>query len=349
MNKLNKIINLRSDTVSHMSKKMMSALMNAQVGDDVYNDDPTLNNLQDHIANLFGKEKAILTLSGTMSNLISILVHCERGDSAILTKSSHINVYEQGNISSIAGVFPIVIPERSNGTVDLEEVKKCILPENQHFARTKLLCLENTQNLLSGQPLPLSFNRELELFKIKVPIKTHLDGSRLLNAYYFHKTTHPDLKVKDITDGFDSVSMCLSKALRCPLGSVLAGSEEFIKKAHRWRKALGGGFRQAGYIAAAALQSLQDAEKTIKKDHYHAKTLAKKLENQGVKVEKSDTNFVVFEPHTKEPGPEYIKRLEKSGILANTRIDGKVRFVLHGNIEYKDIGEVEKRMFSQNF
>lgn len=346
---MRKIINLRSDTVSKMSQSMIKALSEAQVGDDVYGDDPTLNRLQDHFASMFGKEKGLLTLSGTMSNLISILVHCERGDAALLTKSSHINVYEQGNISSIAGVFPIVIPENPDGTINFEDAKSNIMPENQHFARTKLLCLENTQNLLSGRALPLSFNSELLNFKSKFPINTHLDGSRLLNAYFFHKEKNPSLKVESLTAGFDSVSMCLSKGLRCPLGSILVGSEEFINKAHRWRKALGGGFRQAGYFAAAAFQSLSEAEEVIKQDHLNSKTLASEFKKRGLKVEQSDTNMIVFNPHVDGSSAEYIKRLEKVGILANTRMDGKVRFVFHENIKEEDVEDVVKRMFSKEF
>ena len=335
--------------MSKMSKSMIKALSEAQVGDDVYGDDVTLNRLQDHFASMFGKEKGLLTLSGTMSNLISILAHCERGDAALCTKSSHINVYEQGNISSIGGVFPIVIPENPDGTVSFEDVRRFILPENQHFARTKLLCLENTQNLLSGRALPLGFNSELVQFKSKFPLKTHLDGSRLLNAYFFHKETNPSLKVEDLTEGFDSVSMCLSKGLRCPLGSVLVGSEEFIGRAHRWRKALGGGFRQAGYFAAAAFQSLMEAEEVIRQDHLNTRALGLEFRKRGLKVEQNDTNIIVFDPHVDGSGAEYIGRLGKVGILANTRMDGKVRFVFHENIKEEDVGDVVERMFSQEF
>jgi threonine aldolase len=346
---MKKILDLRSDTVSKMSRSMIEAFSRAEVGDDVYSDDPTLNHLQDHVARMFKKEKGLLTLSGTMSNLLSILVHCNRGESAILQLHGHINCYEQGNISSIAGVFPVPIEETSEGTVNFEEVRSKMLPNNEHFTKSTLLCMENTFNFLSGKALPLSFNSELVTFKSQVPIKAHLDGSRLLNAFYFHKASCPALEEHQLTEGFDSVCICLSKALRCPLGSVLVGSAEFIEKARRWRKALGGGFRQAGYLAAAALTSLQEAEKTIVKDHQNAKRLASLFAEKGVSVEKSDTNFVVFQPHLPGTQGEYLKRLKNVGILAGPRLDGRIRLVLHENITEDDVDQVVSRIFSKEF
>lgn len=325
---------------------MLSALSKAEVGDDVYKDDPTLNYLQEKVAKMFNKEKALLTLSGTMSNLLSILSHSKRGESAIYGEHSHINIYEQGNISSIAGVFPIPIPENADSTISLSEAKSRILPSNEHFSQTTLLCMENTNNYLAGKALPLSFNAELVSFKEQTGLKTHLDGSRLFNAYYFHKASKPSLKLEEIVQGFDSVCFCLSKALRCPLGSVLLGSEEFIDRARRWRKALGGGFRQAGYVAAAALVSLEEAESVIGRDHLNAARLADLLEGRGVKVWRSDTNFVVFKPHLDMNAQEYVKKLAEKGVLAGPRLNGTVRMVFHENVGSEDVEEVFERIFS---
>ena len=325
---------------------MLSALSKAEVGDDVYKDDPTLNHLQEKVAKMFNKEKALLTLSGTMSNLLSILSHSNRGESAIYPVHSHINIFEQGNISSIAGVFPIPIPENADSTIDFSEAKSRILPSNEHFSQTTLLCMENTNNHLAGKALPLAFNSDLLRFKQQTGLKTHLDGSRLFNAYYFHKKSQPDLRLEDVVQGFDSLCFCLSKALRCPLGSVLVGSEEFIGKARRWRKALGGGFRQAGYVAAAALVSLDEAERVIGDDHLNAARLADLLEGRGVQVSRSDTNFVVFRPHLDMPTGDYVKKLAEQGVLAGPRLNGAVRMVFHENIKSEDVEEIFKRVFS---
>jgi threonine aldolase len=337
MKALKRIVDLRSDTVTRMSESMHQALRNAAVGDDVYDDDPTLNKLQDTVAKLFGKERGLLTLSGTMSNLISILVHCKRGEYAIIQEHSHINVYEQGNIASIAGIFPVIIPEEPDATYDLAKLKSKILPSNQHFAIPSLVTMENSFNFLAGKALPLDFPKKLSAFAKQHGLKTHLDGSRLLNSYYFHKETNKDLKEKDLTEHFDSVCMCLSKGLRCPLGSVLVGSDEFIRQAHRWRKALGGGFRQAGYIAAAALQSLEEASKVFPEDQKHAREMAAGLEKLGYEIFPSDTNFVVFKPRTKLNITEYVAKAKEAGIYASQRLDGSIRAVLHENIKSEDI------------
>ena len=346
MRAVKKLIDLRSDTVSRMSNSMLKALQSAEVGDDVYSDDPTLKRLESTVAHMLGKERGLFTISGTMSNLISILVHCTRGDSAIIGERSHINIYEQGGISSIASIFPIVIPESPDGTLDISTIKKKILPENPHFSPVKLVCLENTHNYLMGKALPLGAPQTLSNFSKEFGIKTHIDGSRILNAYYHHKANNPLLQLKELTEGIDSLCMCLSKALRCPIGSVLVGSDEFIHKALRWRKVIGGGIRQGGYVAAAALQSIGEMEISVPRDNYHATLFAKELKRIGVESNIPDTNIVVFRPVTTKSPQEYSLALQENGVLANPRIDGSIRIVFHPDIDEEDlqntIGVIEK-------
>jgi threonine aldolase len=332
-----KIIDLRSDTVTRMSASMMKALVSAEVGDDLYKDDPNINRLEEKVAQMFGMRKGLLAISGTMSNLLAILAHCQKGDSAILGELSHINVYEQGNIASIANVHTIKIPEQADSTLSLSEIESRILPENIHFAKTTLISLENTHNYLGGKVLPLSYPKLLGDYCKTKGIKLHLDGSRLLNAYYHHKEHNPNLKVSDITQGYDSVCMCLSKGLRSPLGSILAGSEEFIDKAKRWRKAIGGAIRQGGYICAAASQSIDESGEFIPADHRKTKLIYNELIKLGCEAVSPETNILIFKLNTKIPLTEVADQIKEKGILISPRPDGKIRIVLHADVEESSI------------
>jgi threonine aldolase len=344
MRALKRIVDLRSDTVTRMSESMHQALRNAEVGDDVYKDDPSINKLEETVAKLLGKERGLLTFSGTMSNLISILVHCKRGEYAIIPERSHISLYEQGSIASVAGIFPLMVPEEPDSTYDLAKLKSKILPNTPHFSIASLVTMENSFNFMAGKAMPLDFPKKLSAFAKQHGLKTHLDGARLLNSYYFHKETNKDLKEKDLTEHFDSVCMCLSKGLRCPQGSVLVGSDEFISQARRWRQALGGGTRQGGYVAAAALQSLEEASKVFPQDHKHAKQIATALAKLGHEVVPSDTNFVVFRPRTKLSVPEYLDKAKEAGIYANQQLDGSIRALLHENIKSEDVEYAIKQL-----
>lgn len=332
-----RLVDLRSDTVSQMSKGMIKALESAKVGDDVYGDDPTLNFLQEKIAKMFGMEKGLYTPSGTMSNLISILVHCSRGNSAIIGEHSHINAYEQGGISLIANVFPVSLKENPDGTLDLSQVKKKILPENPHFPRTKLIAVENTYNFLAGKALPLEYPSVLSKFCKENGLKLHVDGSRIFNAYFYHKEKNPDLSISEMTEGFDSACVCLSKALQCPVGSVLVGSEKFINEAIRWRKVLGGGLRQGGYIAAAALESMKNMHVSIPNDHKNVRIFSKGLQRIGVNCNEPETNMTVFRPNSSKSPHEYTLALQEFGILANPRVDGSFRVVTHPGVSEEDM------------
>ncbi|OMJ90712.1 hypothetical protein SteCoe_6887 [Stentor coeruleus] len=337
MKAVKRIVDLRSDTVTKFSESMLQALVKAEVGDDVYHDDPGVNQLQERVAKMMGKEKGLFTVSGTMSNLLSILSHCKRGESAVLGTYCHINAYEQGNIASIAGVMPMPVNENSDGTFDFDVLATKILPPDQHFTKTTLITFENTHNKFIGKALPFGYDKKVSEFAVKHGVKTHLDGSRLLNAYYYHKERNPNIKEKDLTEGYDSICMCFTKGLRCPIGSVLVGTDEFIAKAHRWRKALGGGFRQIGYIAAAAMQSLDEAETIFTRDHKLASMLHRELINAEIKCEPLETNFVNYWPKTDLKLPEYVARLKDNGILVGGRIDGSVRMVCHAGVNEDDV------------
>ena len=228
---LQKIIDLRSDTVSRMSPKMIEALCLDRVGQIHLKANPILNQLEEKVAKMFGKEKALFTISGTMSNLLAVFSHCKPGETAIIGRYSHINMYEQGGISSIAGVKPTQVDENPDGTLDFSVVSSKILPLNPAFSPTTLIASENSYNYLIGKVLPLDYPKRLSDFCKPKNIKTHLDGARLLNSFYHHKEKHPNLEIKDLTKDFDSISMCFSKCLRTPIGSILAGSEEFIYNA----------------------------------------------------------------------------------------------------------------------
>ena len=334
---LKKIIDLRSDTVTRMSQSMIEALKHADVGDDVYDDDPTLKKLEATVAKMLGKERGIFTIGGTMSNLIAIMAHCSRGETALIGQGSHIQVYEQGGIASIANVFPNPVPELPDGSFDLSVLQSKILPPNPHFSVTTLVALENTYNYLGGVVLSLDYPSQIAKFCKENNLKLHLDGSRLLNAYYHHKKKNPQLKVSDLTEQFDSSCMCLTKVLRCPLGSILVGSDEFISKALRIRKILGGGIRQIGYIAAAALQSLEESKELIPIIHKNTKTFASELKKLGIVCNDPQSNIVIFWPQSKLTGNDFSMKLKENGVLANSRLDGSIRIIFHPDVDEQDL------------
>ncbi|KAJ8318402.1 hypothetical protein KUTeg_003493 [Tegillarca granosa] len=251
---------------------MREAMASAEVGDDVFGEDPTVNELQKKCASLFGKEDALFVPTGTMGNLISVMTHCrERGLEAILGTKSHIFIHEQGGISQVAGVLASTIENNPDGTFDIDKIKERIrLTDDPHFPYTRLICLENTQNMCGGKVLPMSFMQDVYGLASELGLKVHLDGARLMNA-----ATALNVPPSEILKYVDSASMCFSKGLACPVGSIIAGTKPFIKQAKRTRKLLGGGMRQAGVLAAAALYSIDNIIPRLHIDHQHAQMLAK--------------------------------------------------------------------------
>ncbi|TKB08664.1 low-specificity L-threonine aldolase [Desulforhopalus sp. IMCC35007] len=321
------MIDLRSDTVTRPSEQMRAIMVEAQVGDDVYGDDPSVNFLQEKIARLTGFESALFTASGTQANLIGIMSHCERGDEYIVGQQAHTYRYEAGGAAVLGSIQPQPIEYEADSTIDLSKVEEKIKPDDVHFARTRLLCLENTQN---GKALPLSYLKEASDFCKRHSLKLHLDGARLFNA-----ASEQKVEAKTITSHFDSTSICLSKGLGAPVGSVLCGSKAFIEKAKRWRKMVGGGMRQAGILAAAGSYALDHNLTRLQEDHDHARRLAEGLRQiPGVAVTSVATNMVFFQVPTSTT-EALAQHLKDHGILISP---GKTtRLVTHLDVSGDDI------------
>jgi threonine aldolase len=248
---------------------MRQAMLNAELGDDVYGDDPTVNHLESYIADLTGKEAALLCTSGTQSNLVALLAHCQRGDEYIVGQEAHTYKYEGGGAAVLGSIQPQPIDFEADCTLDLDKVKAKLKADNPHFARSRLLCLENT---CGGRVLPLDYHSRAAEFCATQGLALHLDGARLFNA-----TQQQGVTAQDITRHYDSVSLCMSKGLGAPVGSLLVGDRAFIAEARKWRKMLGGGMRQAGIIAAACLYALEHNIDGLSVDHEHARLLAQGL------------------------------------------------------------------------
>ncbi len=267
-----KTIDLRSDTVTQPTPEMREAMAKADVGDDVYGEDSTVNRLQEIAAETLGKEAALFVPSGTMGNLIAVLSHCGRGDEVILGNQAHIFRYEAGGISALGGVHSYQVPNQADGRILLEDIKYAVRGRDPHEAITSLIALENTQNRCGGSVLPLDYTNEIGEFAKEHELGLHLDGARIFNA-----AAALSAPAKELAAPFDSVTFCLSKGLSAPVGSVLCGSREFITKAHRLRKQLGGGMRQAGILAAAGIIAVEKMTKRLREDHARAQKLAKGL------------------------------------------------------------------------
>lgn len=266
------IIDLRSDTVTLPTPAMRQAMADAELGDDVYSEDPTVNRLQEKAAALLGKDAGLFVASGTMSNLVAILAHCQRGDEVILGNLAHSFLFEAGGISALGGVHSCQILNQHDGTLNLDDILNAIRPDDSHFPRTRLVVLENTHNRCGGVPLGIEYTQSVADLVHDHDIKLHLDGARLFNAAVAMETD-----AKRLASPADSVSICLSKGLCAPVGSILCGSNEFIQQAHRIRKQLGGGMRQAGVLAAAGIVALDSMINRLAEDHENAKLLAEGL------------------------------------------------------------------------
>jgi threonine aldolase len=271
------VVDLRSDTVTRPSAGMRRAMAEAEVGDDVFGDDPTVNRLQAHAAELLGFEAALFFPSGTQSNLAALMTHCQRGDEVILGQEAHTYVHEAGGAAVLGSIHSHVIANRPDGTLDLLQVDAAIKPDDPHYPRTRLLALENT---IGGRAVARGYLEQALALARRRALATHLDGARLFNAAVALGTT-----AKNLCAGFDSVSVCLSKGLGAPVGTLLLGSRDFIARATRTRKILGGGMRQVGLLAAAGLYALEHNVSCLAIDHDHAARLARGLAGLGLPVE----------------------------------------------------------------
>jgi threonine aldolase len=326
---MKKMIDLRSDTVTRPSAAMRQVMAEAEVGDDVYGDDPTVNSLEELAAEMLGFESALFTTSGTQANLVAILAHCGRGDEYIVGQTAHTYRYEAGGAAVFGSVQPQPIEFEADSTLDLTKVAEKIKPDDFHFARTRLFCLENTQN---GKALPLSYLKEAGQFARSHKLAIHLDGARLMNAAVKQK-----LEVRQITTNFDSVSLCLSKGLGAPAGSLLCGSVSFINEARKWRKMAGGGMRQAGMLAAAGIYALQNNIKRLAEDHQHASLIAAELSGyQHIQVTRhpAQTNMVFITMEASMAG-DMAEFLRDQNILISP--GATTRLVTHLDISDKDV------------
>ena len=267
-------IDLRSDTITLPTDEMRKAMENAEVRDDVYQEDPTINRLEKLAATKVGKEAALFVPSGTMGNLIAVLAHCQRGEEVILGAESHICYYEVGGISAVAGVIPSTILGDSKGALTPQAVDKALREENIHYPETSLICLENTHNRAGGTIYPIQLTKEIYQLAHQRNIQVHLDGARIFNAA-IALNLEPSVLAKEV----DSVMFCLSKGLSAPVGSILDGSRKFIEKARKQRKMLGGGMRQAGILAAAGIIALEKMVERLRENHNNARILGEGLSN----------------------------------------------------------------------
>jgi threonine aldolase len=325
------LIDLRSDTVTRPPAGMRDAMARAPVGDDVFGDDPSVNALQERIAELLGFEAALFMASGTQSNLCALMSHCERGDEYLAGQMAHTYRFEGGGGAVLGGIQPQPIAHQADGTLALQDIEAAIKPDDAHFARTRLLCLENT---IGGQVLPPAYVEAATALARRHGLATHLDGARIFNA-----AVAGGVPVRDIARGFDSVSVCFSKGLGAPVGSALCGSKAFIARAHRWRKMTGGGMRQAGVLAAAALYALDHHVERLAEDHANARRLAEGLQGlPGVAVQAPETNMVfvdVAPGQDRRDGGNVVDRARAQGVLCTGLY--RLRFVTHLDVSRSDI------------
>jgi len=333
-----KTIDLRSDTVTLPPEEMREAICRAELGDDVFGEDPTVNALEERAADRFGKEAALLVVSGTMGNLISVLAHCGRGSEVILGDQSHTFYYEAGGISALGSVHPHTIPNAVDGTLPLELIEAAVRPDNVHFPRTGLICLENTHNRCGGAALPQTYMEEVADLAARHDIPVHLDGARIFNA-----AVALGANVADLTARVDSLTFCLSKGLSAPIGSVVCGSKKFVAEARRIRKVVGGGMRQAGIIAAAGIVALETMVQRLAEDHSNAAHLAQGiagLKGLTVDADRVQTNIVYFDVTTEKFTAEtLVASLDAQGVQMLALGPNRIRAVTHYGIGREDIDQ----------
>ncbi len=328
-----RIVDLRSDTVTQPSEEMRQAIATAELGDDVYGEDPTVNALENMASEMLGKEAGLLVTSGTMGNFVSILAQCERGQEIILGEQTHIYNAEGGGASTLGGVAFHPIPNTNIGTLDLNQVENAVRFGNIHWSPTAMVAIENTQNACGGIPITPSYMSDLSKIAKSNGLRVHVDGARLFNAAVCLETPASEL-VKDA----DTVTFCLSKGLSAPVGSIVCGDKTTIAKAREWRKTLGAGMRQAGIIAAAGIVALNTMIERLSDDHANAKRLAKGLNSIpgfSIDPESVKTNLVFAEPP--EAPYDLINQINNRGVLINARPGGTWRLTTHYGITSEDV------------
>lgn len=331
------LIDLRSDTVTHPTDEMRRAMAIAEVGDDVYEEDPTVNRLQKEAATLLEKEAALFVPSGTMGNLAAILTHCQRGDEVILGNLSHTFLFEVGGIAALGGVHSHQLPNQPDGSLALEDIRAAIRPDDVHHPATRLICLENTHNRCGGTFQSVEYTRQVGQLAQAHGLKVHLDGARLFNAATaIAEQSGENVRqiARELAQAVDSVTFCLSKGLCAPVGSLLCGSEAFIRQARRVRKMLGGGMRQAGILAAAGLIAMEKMIDRLHEDHRRARALANGLRNiPGLVLDSGTpaTNMVFLGLKEDVPwsAPQIAARLREKGVLVGAIGERRFRLVTH--------------------
>ena len=319
------VYDFRSDTVTKPTPGMRDAMYRAEVGDDVHREDPTINKLENKVAELFDMEAGLYVSSGTQGNLTALLSHCQRGDEYIVGQIAHTYKYEGGGAAVLGSIQPQPLDLSDDGTIDLEKARKVIKPDDEHYAITRLLCLENTQ---FGKALPMSYLEEAGQFVRDHSLSLHLDGARVFNA-----AVKWGVDVSEVTRQFDSVSACFSKGLGAPVGSMVCGSRDFIAECLRWRKLLGGGMRQAGIVAAAALYAVENHVERLAEDHENAEYLAGKLQEVDeieIDFHENQTNMV-FVKISDDECEKLCKFLHSRGILIEA--GSPLRLVAHLDVD----------------
>ncbi len=330
------IVDLRSDTLTKPTPAMRRAMAEAEVGDDVFGEDPTVNRLEEMAAERLGKEAGLFVASGTMGNLVSLLAHCNRGDEIILGDNSHTFYSEQGGAAAIAGIHPRTIPNQLDGKLAVKDIEAAIRPDDIHHPISRLIVLENTHNRRNGSPLEAAYMRSVKDLADKYKLKIHVDGARIFNA-----AVALNVNPKDLVAVSDSVSFCLSKGLAAPVGSLICGRQDFINEARRARKLVGGGMRQAGVLAAAGIVALTEMTERLAEDHANAHKLAEGLaEIPGLSIDPAmiKTNIAYFGT-TREDlfEDELVRRLDKEGVKISTMGPRLLRAVTYYQITEEDI------------
>jgi threonine aldolase len=334
-----RIVDMRSDTITQPTSSMRRAMFEAEVGDDVFGEDPTVNRLEEMVAERLGKEAALFVASGTMANLVSQLTHCGRGDEIILGDQSHMFFYEQGGSAALGGIHPRSLPNKPDGTIALADIEAAIRPDDVHFPKTKLIVLENTHNRCNGRPLDAGYIHSVAELARRYGLKLHVDGARLFNA-----ATALGVAAEDLVAEADSVSICLSKGLAAPVGSVVCGTEDYIAQARRNRKVVGGGMRQAGVLAAAGIVAITEMVDRLTDDHENAGKLAEGLANMAglsIDPEMVLTNIVYFDVVKENITARILaENLDRQGIRLLPTGQNRLRAVTNYHVTSSDIDYV---------
>ena len=322
-------IDLRSDTVTKPTPEMREAMAEADVGDDVYGDDPTVNRLEELAAGMLGKEAALFVPSGTMGNLIALLVHCQRGHEVIVGNRSHIYLNEAGGMSALGGIQPCPVENQPDGMLAIDDILASIRTEDVHHPITRLICLENTQNICGGVPLTIEYTRQVGDLARQNGLSLHIDGARIFNA-----AAAQNVPVEELVEPADSVMFCLSKGLAAPIGSMLVGSSEFMKRARHIRKMLGGGMRQVGVVAAAGIISLEKMTRRLSEDHARARKLAdglRQIKGLVVDPQSPHTNMVYLNlsEEVSMSAHQVTQKMKDHGVLVDPENTRRFRLVTH--------------------